>query len=91
MGSKSKYANQIVPILQKAIDDNYLSKFKEDTNHQFDTINKAIGPYIQQGIASNSNPPIMNLNNNNNPSNLPETVYIEFYSILVSIHHCHSL
>lgn len=63
--TKFKISGDAYDFIKDSYDDNYLSKFQEDTNHQFDTLNKAIGPYIQQGIALNSNPPIIALGNKN--------------------------
>ena len=61
--TKFKISGDAYDFIKDSYDDNYLSEFQEDINHQFDTLNKAIGPYIQQGIATNSNPPTMSLGN----------------------------
>ena len=63
--TKFKISGDAYDFIKDSYDDNYLSEFQEDTNHQFDTINKEIGPYMQQGITINSNPPIMDLGNKN--------------------------
>ena len=63
--TKFKISGDAYNFIKDSYDKSYLSEFEENVSHQFEEINEALGPYMQQGAASNTNPPTMNLNNAN--------------------------